>query len=101
MAFIARTLRFVCSAETLICVSKRCVLRVQLRVAALSRDDGTIRSSYRLLGTLSLLQLLATVCLQFNSFRQKQRARQEWKLYRSLRCTGVFISRPHLTSQLG
>lgn len=51
----------------------------------LNSDDVTIRSSYRLLGALSLLQLLITVCLQLNNFRQKQRARQEWKLYRTLR----------------
>lgn len=51
----------------------------------LNSDDGTIRSSYRLLGAVSLFQLLITVCLQLNNFRQRQRARQEWRLYRDLR----------------
>uniref|UniRef100_A0AAQ4S7P8 RING-type E3 ubiquitin transferase n=1 Tax=Gasterosteus aculeatus aculeatus TaxID=481459 RepID=A0AAQ4S7P8_GASAC len=79
-------------------LSKRAAGIRYLRVAALSRDDGTIRSSYRLLGTLSLLQLLATVCLQFNSFRQKQRARQEWKLYRSLSPQRAHTSGPAAAS---
>lgn len=47
--------------------------------------DESVGSSFRLLGALSLLQLLVTVCLQLNAFRRKQRARQEWKLYRNLR----------------
>ncbi|KAJ4934223.1 hypothetical protein JOQ06_007025 [Pogonophryne albipinna] len=47
-------------------------------------DDSTIRSSYRLLGALSLLQLLITVSLQLNNYRKKQRARQEWQLHRNL-----------------
>ncbi|XP_034393050.1 peroxisome biogenesis factor 10 [Cyclopterus lumpus] len=55
-----------------------------LHVMGLSTDDRAVRSSYRLLGALSLLQLLVTVCLQLNSFRQKHRARQEWKIYRNL-----------------
>lgn len=46
--------------------------------------DGTIRNSYRLLGAASLLQLLITVALQLSNFRQKQRARQEWRLCRKL-----------------
>ncbi|XP_072305432.1 peroxisome biogenesis factor 10 [Eucyclogobius newberryi] len=55
-----------------------------LRVMSPSEDDGTIRTSYRLLGALSLLQLLLTVVLQLHSFRQRQRARHEWKVYRNL-----------------
>ncbi|XP_068453870.1 peroxisome biogenesis factor 10 [Clinocottus analis] len=65
-------------------LSKRAAGISYLRVMGLGSDDGTVRTSYRLLGALSLLQLLITVCLQLNSFRQKQRARQEWKLYRNL-----------------
>ncbi|KAF3859941.1 hypothetical protein F7725_000196, partial [Dissostichus mawsoni] len=55
-----------------------------LRVTGLQGDDSTIRSSYRLLGALSLLQLLITVSLQLNNYRKKQRARQEWQLHRNL-----------------
>ncbi|CAJ1055159.1 peroxisome biogenesis factor 10 [Xyrichtys novacula] len=65
-------------------LSKRAAGISYLRVMGLNGDDGTIRSSYRLLGAASLLQLLITVCLQLNNFRQRQRARQEWKLYRNL-----------------
>ncbi|XP_040918798.1 peroxisome biogenesis factor 10 [Toxotes jaculatrix] len=65
-------------------LSKRTAGISYLRVMGLNTSDGTIRSSYRLLGAVSLLQLLITVCLQFNNFRQRQRARQEWKLYRNL-----------------
>lgn len=38
---------------------------------------GTIRSTYRLLGALSLLQLLLTVILQLKSYKQRQRSRAE------------------------
>ncbi|XP_071331185.1 peroxisome biogenesis factor 10 [Trachinotus anak] len=66
-------------------LSKRMAGISYLRVMGLnSSSDGTIRSSYRLLGALSLLQLLITMSLQLNNFRQRQRARQEWKLYRNL-----------------
>ncbi|XP_054465514.1 peroxisome biogenesis factor 10 [Anoplopoma fimbria] len=65
-------------------LSKRAAGISYLRVMGPGSDDVTIRSSYRLLGALSLLQLIVTVSLQLNSFRQKQRARQEWKLYRNL-----------------
>lgn len=65
-------------------LSKRAAGIRYLRVMGPSSDDGTIRSSYRLLGLVSLLQLLVTVSLQLNNFRQKQRVKQEWKLYRSL-----------------
>ena len=47
-------------------------------------DDQAVRNSYRLLGAVSLLQLAITLTLQFNNYRHRQRARQEWKLYRSL-----------------
>lgn len=65
-------------------LSKRAAGISYLRVTGLDGDDGSIRSSYRLLGAVSLLQLLVTVGLQLNNFRQRQRARQEWKLYRNL-----------------
>uniref|UniRef100_A0A3Q3X710 RING-type E3 ubiquitin transferase n=1 Tax=Mola mola TaxID=94237 RepID=A0A3Q3X710_MOLML len=65
-------------------LSKRAAGISYLRVMAPNSSDRTIRTSYRLLGLLSLLQLIITVCLQLNNFRQRQRARQEWKLYRKL-----------------
>ncbi|XP_012712046.2 peroxisome biogenesis factor 10 [Fundulus heteroclitus] len=65
-------------------MSKRAAGVSYLCVTGPDRDDPTIRSSYRLLGTISFLQLLITVCMQLNNFKQRQRARQEWKLYRNL-----------------
>ncbi|XP_047450550.1 peroxisome biogenesis factor 10 [Mugil cephalus] len=65
-------------------MSKRAAGISYLRVMGPSGDDGAIRSFYRLLGAMSLLQLLITVYLQINNFRQRQRARREWKLYRDL-----------------
>lgn len=65
-------------------LSKRAAGISYVGVAGLGGDDGVIRSSYRLLGAISLLQLIITVCLQLNNFRQRQRARQEWKLHRNL-----------------
>ncbi|XP_062248102.1 peroxisome biogenesis factor 10 isoform X1 [Platichthys flesus] len=65
-------------------LSKRMAGISYLHVMGRHSSDGTIRSSYRLLGAVSLLQLVITVCLQLNNFRQRQRARMEWKLYRKL-----------------
>ncbi|KAM9342115.1 peroxisome biogenesis factor 10 [Pholidichthys leucotaenia] len=65
-------------------LSKRAAGISYLRVVGLSGDDSSIRNSYRILGAISLLQLLLTVSLQLNNFRQRQRARHEWKLYRNL-----------------
>ncbi|KAK5602104.1 hypothetical protein CRENBAI_016741 [Crenichthys baileyi] len=65
-------------------MSKRAAGISYLRVMGPNGDDSTIRRSYRLLGTISFLQLLITVCLQLNNFRQRQRARQGWRLYRNL-----------------
>ncbi|XP_074537478.1 peroxisome biogenesis factor 10 [Halichoeres trimaculatus] len=65
-------------------LSKRMAGITYLRLTRLNGNDGSIRSSYRLLGTISLLQLLIAVCLQIYNFRQRQRARQEWKLYRNI-----------------
>lgn len=44
-----------------------------LRVSGPSGGDGTIRSSYRLLGALSLFQLLLTVILQLQNYSRRQR----------------------------
>lgn len=65
-------------------LSKRSAGVSYLHVLGVNGDDQAIRTSYRLLGVVSLLQLALTVALQLNNFRQKQRARQEWKLYRNL-----------------
>ncbi|XP_029912621.1 peroxisome biogenesis factor 10 [Myripristis murdjan] len=65
-------------------LSKRSAGVSYLQVLGVNGDDQAIRTSYRLLGVVSLLQLALTVALQVNNFRQKQRARQEWKLYRNL-----------------
>ncbi|MGH0151855.1 UNVERIFIED_CONTAM: hypothetical protein FKN15_077044 [Acipenser sinensis] len=59
-----------------------------LRVRGLPGDDRAVRTSYKLLGAVSLLQLALTVALQINNFRQRQRARQEWKQYRNLASSG-------------
>lgn len=79
-------------------LSKRAAGISYTRVMGLSSDDVTIRSSYRLLGVVSLLQLLITMCLQLNNFRQKQRARQEWKLYRTLSPQRTHRSGPRAAS---
>ncbi|KAL1020793.1 hypothetical protein UPYG_G00004740 [Umbra pygmaea] len=55
-----------------------------LQVRGVTGDDRTIRSSYRLLGGVSLLQLGLTIALQINNLRQRQRARQEWRQHRNL-----------------
>ncbi|XP_031650594.1 peroxisome biogenesis factor 10 [Oncorhynchus kisutch] len=55
-----------------------------LRVHGVTGDDGNIRSSYRLLGVISLMQLALTLALQLNNLRQRQRARQEWRQHRNL-----------------
>ncbi|KAG7520322.1 peroxisome biogenesis factor 10 [Solea senegalensis] len=65
-------------------LSKRTAGISYLRVMGLDSSDRTIRNSYRLLGTVSLLQLVITVSLQLNNLRRRQRARKEWKLYRKL-----------------
>ncbi|XP_040009636.1 peroxisome biogenesis factor 10 [Xiphias gladius] len=75
-------------------LSKRMAGISYLHVMGPNSNDGTIRSSYRLLGAVSLLQLLITVCLQLNNFRQRQRVKQEWKLYRNLSPQHTEISSP-------
>ncbi|XP_027869270.1 peroxisome biogenesis factor 10 [Xiphophorus couchianus] len=65
-------------------MSKRAAGIGYLCVTGPNADDSSIRRSYRLLGCVSFLQLLVTLSLQLNNLRQRQRARQEWQLYRSL-----------------
>lgn len=50
-----------------------------------SRSDGSIRTSYRLLGMTSLVQLLITACLQFSSYRLRQSSKQDGGFSRNLR----------------
>lgn len=56
----------------------------QLRARRLPGEDGRARASYRLLGLLSLLHLALSVGLRLHGFRQRQRARKEWRLHRHL-----------------
>ncbi|XP_031519581.1 peroxisome biogenesis factor 10 isoform X3 [Papio anubis] len=55
-----------------------------LRVRSLPGEDLRARVSYRLLGVVSLLHLVLSVGLQLYGFRQRQRARKEWRLHRGL-----------------
>lgn len=59
-------------------------LSQQLRARRLAGEDLRARTSYRLLGLISLLHLALSMGLQVYSFRQKQRARKEWRLHRNL-----------------
>ncbi|XP_054857596.1 peroxisome biogenesis factor 10 [Eublepharis macularius] len=70
-------------------ISKRMAGVTYLRFTGLAGDDQNIRSSYRLLGIVSLLHLALTVGFQAYSFQQRQRARQEWKLYRTFSCQKI------------
>lgn len=54
-----------------------------LRVMGPSGDDSAIRNSYRLLGALSLFQLLLTVLLQLHNFRRRQSSRGQGRVYRN------------------
>lgn len=54
-----------------------------LRVTGPSGDDGAIRTSYRLLGALSLLQLLLTALLQLHNFRRRHRSRGQSRVLRN------------------
>ncbi|XP_033623801.1 peroxisome biogenesis factor 10 isoform X2 [Fukomys damarensis] len=47
-------------------------------------EDLKARAGYRLLGLVSLLHLALSMALQLYSFRQRQRARKEWRLHRNL-----------------
>ncbi|XP_034974834.2 peroxisome biogenesis factor 10 isoform X2 [Zootoca vivipara] len=65
-------------------LSKRMAGITYLRYAGLDGDNQHVRSSYRLLGILSVLHLALTVGIHAYSFQQRQRARQEWKIHRNL-----------------
>ncbi|XP_004639654.1 peroxisome biogenesis factor 10 [Octodon degus] len=47
-------------------------------------EDRKARAGYQLLGLISLLHLALSLALQLYSFRQRQRARKEWRLHRNL-----------------
>ncbi|XP_044092896.1 peroxisome biogenesis factor 10 [Neovison vison] len=65
-------------------LAKRLTGVTYLRVRSPATEDPRARESYRLLGLLSLLHLALSVGLQLYGFRQRQRARREWKLHRGL-----------------
>ncbi|NXK90280.1 PEX10 factor, partial [Formicarius rufipectus] len=65
-------------------LSKRIAGISYLHFGGLQGEDQSIRSSYKFLGIISLFHLLLTIGVQMYSFKQKQRARQEWKLHRNL-----------------
>ncbi|XP_061456880.1 peroxisome biogenesis factor 10 isoform X2 [Rhineura floridana] len=65
-------------------LSKRMAGITYLRFAGFEGDQRSIRSSYRLLGLVSMLHLALTAGIHAYSFQQRQRARQEWKLHRNL-----------------
>ncbi|XP_043854863.1 peroxisome biogenesis factor 10 [Dromiciops gliroides] len=65
-------------------LAKRFTGITYLRVRGFPGDNHSIRWSYGVLGTVSLLHLLLSVGVQVYSFSQRQRARKEWKLHRSL-----------------
>ncbi|XP_005996644.2 peroxisome biogenesis factor 10 isoform X2 [Latimeria chalumnae] len=84
-------------------IAKRITGITYLRVRGLPRDDRGIRSIYKFLGLVSLLQLVLMTFLQLNSFHQRQRARQEWKQHRNLsyhssRCSLCLEERRHSTA---
>ncbi|XP_029975701.1 peroxisome biogenesis factor 10 [Salarias fasciatus] len=92
-------------------VSKRTAGISYLCVVRPGGDDASVRACYRLLGVVSLVQLLVTVCLQASVFRQRQRARTEWTQQqsfsgprspgsgsRSARCILCLEDRRHATS---
>uniref|UniRef100_A0A8C5VBQ2 Peroxisome biogenesis factor 10 n=1 Tax=Microcebus murinus TaxID=30608 RepID=A0A8C5VBQ2_MICMU len=55
-----------------------------LRVRHLPGEDLRARASYKLLGLVSLVHLVLSMGLQLYGFRQRQRARKEWRLHRGL-----------------
>ncbi|XP_062046292.1 peroxisome biogenesis factor 10 isoform X1 [Lepus europaeus] len=65
-------------------LAKRLTGVTYLRARRLPGEDLRARASYRLLGLLSLLHLALSVGLQLHGFRQRQRARKEWRLHRHL-----------------
>ncbi|XP_042199576.1 peroxisome biogenesis factor 10 isoform X1 [Callorhinchus milii] len=65
-------------------MAKRITGITYLCVRSQRADNSGVRASYRLLGWLSLLQLVLSVAVQVNGHRQRRRARQEWQLHRNL-----------------
>ncbi|XP_045659433.1 LOW QUALITY PROTEIN: peroxisome biogenesis factor 10 [Ursus americanus] len=65
-------------------LAKRLTGVTYLRIHSPATEDLRARESYRLLGLISLLHLALSVGLQLYGFQQRQRARREWKLHRSL-----------------
>nr|XP_008531910.1 PREDICTED: peroxisome biogenesis factor 10 [Equus przewalskii] len=65
-------------------LAKRLTGVTYLHVRRPLAEDLRARTSYRLLGIVSLLHLALSTGLQLYGFRQRQRARREWKLHRSL-----------------
>ncbi|KAM8954558.1 peroxisome biogenesis factor 10 isoform 1-T1 [Lycaon pictus] len=65
-------------------LAKRLTGVTYLRVHSPAVEDLRARESYRLLGLVSLVHLALSVGLQLYGFRQRQRARREWKLHRGL-----------------
>ncbi|XP_025860958.1 peroxisome biogenesis factor 10 isoform X1 [Vulpes vulpes] len=65
-------------------LAKRLTGVTYLRVRSPAVEDLRARESYRLLGLVSLVHLALSVGLQLYGFRQRQRARREWKLHRGL-----------------
>ncbi|NWS17549.1 PEX10 factor, partial [Pachyramphus minor] len=65
-------------------LSKRAAGISYLHFGGLQVEDQSVLSSYKFLGVISLFHLLLTIGVQMYSFKQKQRARQEWKLHRNL-----------------
>ncbi|XP_062961115.1 peroxisome biogenesis factor 10 isoform X1 [Cynocephalus volans] len=65
-------------------LAKRLTGVTYLHVRHLPGEDLRARASYRLLGLVSLLHVALSVGLQLYGFRQRQRARKEWRLHRHL-----------------
>ncbi|XP_027584565.1 peroxisome biogenesis factor 10 [Pipra filicauda] len=65
-------------------LSKRVAGISYLHFGGLQGEDQSVRTSYKFLGIISLFHLLLTIGVQVYSFKQRQRARQEWKLHRNL-----------------
>ncbi|KAM9244760.1 peroxisome biogenesis factor 10 isoform 1-T1 [Dugong dugon] len=65
-------------------LAKRLTGITYLRTRHLPREELRARATYKLLGAISLLHLLLSVGVQLYSFKQRQRARKEWKLHRHL-----------------
>lgn len=65
-------------------LAKRFTGVTYLRIYRPRTEDPRAHTSYKLLGLVSLLHLALSVGLQLHGFRQRQRARREWKLHRGL-----------------